>query len=261
MKFNSRNLSISPDARIGSNVRIGDGAVIYPGVELGDGCVVCNDVVVGEPLAAYYDDPGYRHPATRIGCGSLIRSHTIIYAGCRIGEEVATGHRVTIRENASIGDHCMIGTLSDIQSDVRMGSYCRLHSSVHIAQFCTMEDFVFFYPFSVMTNDPWPPSSDLRGGHIGSYTQIGVHAVILPGVRVGENCLVGANSVVSKTVPPHSLAVGDPARVLMDLRDYVAMGKGHPYPWMVRFDRGMPWEKIGFERWMQGHAEYGRPHD
>jgi acetyltransferase-like isoleucine patch superfamily enzyme len=152
-----------------------------------------------------------------------------------------------------IGANCAVGTLSDIQGNVKIGNYCRLHSNVHISQTCSMADFVFLYPFSVMTNDPCPPSKEIKGGHIASFTQVGVHAVILPGVRVGENCLIGANSVVGKSVPDFSLAMGDPVRVVMDLRKYIVMGKGRPYPWMNRFDRGMPWEGMGFDKWSQSH--------
>lgn len=250
MKFNNRNRTISPQARIGSNVRIGDNTVIYAGVEIADGSTICNDCIIGEPLAAYYHDESYRNPRTVIGGGALIRSHAILYAGCSFGEEFSTGHRVIVRENTSVGNHCSFGTFVDVQGDVCIGNYTRLHSNVHIAQGCTIDDFVFFYPFSVMTNDPWPPSNDLRGGHVRRYTQVGVHAVILPGVQVGENCLIGANALVTRNVPDYSIIAGEPARVLMDIRSFVALGKGKPYPWMYRFDRGMPWQGIGYEAWM-----------
>jgi acetyltransferase-like isoleucine patch superfamily enzyme len=180
-----------------------------------------------------------------------VRSHSIIYAGCTIGPRFSSGHRVTIRENSSIGEHCSIGTLSDIQGSAKIGRYCRLHSNVHIAQGCSMGDFVFLYPFSVMTNDPFPPSVDIKGGYIGNYSQVGVHAVLLPGIQVGENCLIGANSVVNRRVPDYSLAMGDPIKIVMDIRKYVVMGKGSPYPWMNRFERGMPWEGLGFDVWIQ----------
>lgn len=251
MKFDGRGVNISSKAKIGRNVRIGDGSAIYDNVEIGDNSVICNDCVIGEPLASYYHDADYVNPATVVGPDSLIRSHSIIYAECTLGACFSTGHRVTIRENSIIGEHSSIGTLCDIQGNVRIGKYCRLHSNVHISQKSSVGDFVFLYPFSVMTNDPYPPSLDTRGGHIGNYTQIGVHAIILPGVKVGENCLVAANSVVTKTVPDFSLVKGDPARVVIDIRKYVVIGKGTPYPWMSRFDRGMPWEGIGFDVWIQ----------
>ena len=251
MKFNNRNVFISPSAKIGRNVRIGDNTAIYDNVTIGDDTVICNDCIVGEPLAAYYGDPGYQNPPTLVGPGSVVRSHSIIYAACTIGPRFGSGHRVTIREHSSIGEGCSIGTLSDIQGYVKIGNRCRLHSNVHIAQGCSIGDFVFLYPFSVMTNDPCPPSTDINGGQIGNYSVVGVHAVILPNVRVGENCLIGANSVVNRRLPDYSLAMGDPAKVVMDLRKFVVMGKGNPYPWMKRFDRGMPWEGMGYDAWMQ----------
>lgn len=254
MKFDRRNIFVHPQVKLGRNVRIGDNSSIYEGVEIGDDSIICNDCVIGEPLAAYYRDPAYTNPRTVIGAGSLIRSHSIIYAGCMIGPGFSSGHRITIRENTTIGEHCSIGTLSDIQGDVRIGKYCRLHSNVHISQTSSIGDFVFLYPFAVMTNDPCPPSEDVHGGHIGSYTQVCVHAVILPGVQVGENCLIGANSVVSRNLPDFSLATGDPAKVVMDLRNYIVMGKGKPYPWMTRFSRGMPWEGVGYEAWKEENA-------
>lgn len=258
MKFNNRNVQISPKARIGANVKIGDNAVIYDHAEIGDDSVICNDCVIGEPLADYYRDPSYVNPPTVIGPRALVRSHAIIYAGCKIGSDFSTGHRVTIRENTVIGEHCSVGTLSDIQGSATLGKYCRLHSNVHISQTCSLGDFVFMYPYTVMSNDPCPPSHEVKGGHIGSYTQVGVHAVILPGVRVGENCLVGANSVVSKKTADFSLVMGDPAKVVMDIREYIVLGKGRPYPWMNRFDRGMPWEGIGFEAWMQQNTSVAK---
>jgi acetyltransferase-like isoleucine patch superfamily enzyme len=254
MKFNDKNVYVSPLAHLGKNVKIGDNSLIYDGVEIGDDCIICNDTVIGEPLTDYYYDTNYKNPPTIIGAGALIRSNTIIYAGCTIGRNFASGHRVTIREKTTIGEHCSIGTQSDIQGYVRIGNYCRLHSNVHISQTSSLGDFVFMYPYSVMTNDPYPPSEDIQGGRIDSFTQVGVHAVILPGINIGENCLVGANSLVSKSVPPFSLANGNPAQVIMDVRKYVAMGKGKPYPWMARFERGMPWAGIGFETWIAQQA-------
>lgn len=251
MKFNGLNVQVSPKAKVGRNVKLGDNVTIYDGVQIGDDSIICNDSVLGEPLPDYYRSEAYENPSTVIGGGALIRSHAIIYAGCTIGACFSSGHRITVRENTTIGDHCSLGTLVDIQGSTQLGKYCRLHSNVHLSQGSRVGDFVFFYPFSVMTNDPWPPSTDLRGGRVGSYTQVGVHAVILPGIHIGENCLIGANSVVTKAVPAFSVVSGDPGRVVTDIRDYVAMGKGRPYPWMKRFDRGMPWEGIGYAQWLE----------
>jgi acetyltransferase-like isoleucine patch superfamily enzyme len=255
MKLTGKNISISSRAKIGKNVQFGENVVVYDNVEIGDSAIICNDCVIGEPLASYYDDPEYQNPLTIIGRNSLVRSHAIIYAGCMIGDEFSTGHRVTIRENTIIGKNCSLGTLTDIQNNVRIGDYCRLHSNVHISAQCSLGNYVFMYPFSVMTNDPFPPSETIIGSHIGNYTQIAVHVVILPGIHIGEHCLIGASSVVTKKIPDYSLATGNPAIILRDVRKIRALGKGHPYPWPPRFSRGMPWDKIGYDAWFEAGQE------
>jgi acetyltransferase-like isoleucine patch superfamily enzyme len=59
----------------------------------------------------------------------------------------------------------------------------------------------------------------MRGPHIGKGAQIGVNVTILPFVKIGEGCLIGGGSVVSKDLPPFSLAYGNPARVVRDVRE------------------------------------------
>lgn len=250
--FNNNNVRISSKATIGKNVRIGDNTIIYDNVVLKDDVIVTHNCVIGEPLNDYYLNPKYENPGTIIGAKSLIRSHSIIYAGNMLGESVSTGHRVTLREYNTIGNNTVIGTLADIQGKVVIGEYCRIYSNAVIAQLCTIGNFVFIFPFVVMTNDPYPPSNDLKGGIISDYSQIAAHTTILSGVKVGMNCLIGANSVVKKNVPDYSLVMGNPAEVLMDIRKYAVLGKGRLYPWMHRFSRGMPWEHIGYEAWMGG---------
>lgn len=252
MMFNNFNVRISSKASIGRNVRIGDNTVIYDNVVVEDNVTIAHDCVIGEPLNAFYTNPEYGNPPTVIGKGTLIRSHAIIYAGNRLGEYVSTGHRVTLRENNIIGHHTVIGTLTDLQGNLTIGHYCRLYSNVHIAALSVLGNFVALYPYVVMTNDPYPPSNDLNGATIGDYTQVGTHSTILSGVHIGANCLIGALSVVSKSVPDFSLVMGEPAEIKMDVRKYVVLGKGHLYPWMKRFSRGMPWEKKGYEEWIAG---------
>jgi acetyltransferase-like isoleucine patch superfamily enzyme len=249
MKFTSQNVYISPRARIGQNVRIGDNATIYDNVELGDNTVIGTYAIVGEPLMAYYHHGvPYENPPTIIGRDSIIRSHSVVYAGCTIDEAFSCGHHTLIREASKIGAHCSLGSFADLEGCAQIGNYCRLHSNVHVSQQSALGDFVWMFPFSVIANDPYPPSHDIQGSYIGNYTQVCVHAVVLAGVRIGENCMVGAHSLVNKNLPDFSLASGNPLTV-RDIRKYSILGKGHVYPWMTRFDRGMPWEGIGYEEW------------
>ena len=257
MKFNNRNVVISPKAKIGENVRIGDNTVIYDNVEIGDNTTICNDCVLGEPLNSYYSDEHYKNPALKIGANSLIRSHSIFYAGSTFGNNLSCGHRVTVREHVEAGTHFGIGTLSDLQGYITFGDYCRLHSNVHIGQQSTIGNFVFIYPYVVFTNDPHPPSNICKGPTVGDYTQIAVHSVLLPMVTVGQNCLIGANTTVNKDFGDGLVIVGSPAKAVAavtEIKSKEIEGAMH-YPWMYHFERGMPWEGIGYDEWAKTARE------
>ena len=253
MKFNNKNIAISPSAKIGNNVKIGDNTVIYDNVVIGDNSIICNDCVIGEPLNSYYYDSNYENPTTFIGENAMIRSHNIIYAGNEIGKNFITGHRVTIRENTKIGNNCAFGTLCDIQGYSTFGEYCRLHSNVHIGMKSTIGNFVFIYPYVVFTNDPHPPSNICQGATVGDFTQIAVHSILLPAVTVGKNCLIGANSTVSKDFGDELVIAGVPAKVLCYVREIKSKEKEGTfhYPWVYNFERGMPWEGVGYDEWLK----------
>lgn len=252
MKFNQRNVQISPKATLGKNVKIGDNSSILDNVVIGDNTIIANDCIIGEPTNDYYYNKEYTNSKTIIGSGSLIRSHTIIYSGCTIGDSFSTGHRVTIRENMKIGNHCRVGTLSDLQGFSLMGDYCWLHSNVHIGQQSKIGNFVFIYPYTVFTNDPHPPSNICIGATVGDYSQIAVGVVLLPGVKIGKHVLIGAQSVVGKDVEDYQLAIGNPAKPVKDTRELKSKetGQSH-YPWPYNFERGMPWQGIGFDKWIE----------
>lgn len=251
-KFEGKNISISPSSKIGKNVKIGNNTIIYDNVEIGDNTIICNDCVLGEPLNDYYHNPDYVNPALIIGADSLVRSHSIFYAGSRIGEKLQTGHRVTVREYTIAGTNCSFGSYTDIQGKCKIGDYVRMHSYVNIGQESEIGDYVFLYPFSILTNDPTPPSNKLVGVKIGDYSQITTGSVLLPGTAIGTNCLVGANSTVGGKYEDFSFINGSPAIRVCDLRKAplfnIETGKRH-YPWQRNFLRGMPWETIGFEEW------------
>lgn len=250
MKFNNA-FKTGKNVSIGKNVQIGDGTVIYDNVSIGDDSIIANDCVIGEPLNDYYHNPNYVNPPTKIGRNSLVRSHTIIYAGSTFGDHFSTGHRATIRENTVMGDHCSVGTLCDIQGTVTFGSHCRLHSNAHVCQYSTVGNFVFIFPYVVFTNDPTPPSNTYKGPTVGDYSIISTGTLLMPGVKIGSNALIGAGSIVTRDIEDYMLALGSPAKPVRDVRDVKSRekeGESH-YPWMEHFDRGMPWEGTDFRTW------------
>jgi len=243
---------ISEQARLGSGVSIGANCIVYDNVEIGDGTVLGPNSILGEPLAAYYRDAAYDNPPLRIGRHNLFRAGAIVYAGSTTGDGVEFGHRVTVREQTEIGSHARIGTLCDIQGYCRIGTYSRLHSNVHIGQKSVVGEFVWIFPYVVLTNDPQPPSDILHGVVVDDFAVIATQAVVIAGVRIGRDALVGASAMVNKDVDPESVVVGVPARKLGSVRDIKSALNGEPaYPWREHFDRGMPWQGIVYEAWSQ----------
>ncbi|MBP7216026.1 MAG: hypothetical protein KBA46_01950 [Candidatus Omnitrophica bacterium] len=153
---------IASKARLGKGVIVGAHAIIYDNVELGDYCVVGPHVIIGEPDERFYESKAYRFSKTIIGNRALIRSGTIIYAGCSIGSFFRTGHYAVIREKTRIGDHCSFGTLAQSDGNCRIGNYVRIHYNAHICQKAIVGNFVWIYPYSILVNDLHPPCNQCK---------------------------------------------------------------------------------------------------
>lgn len=251
MKFNGKNIEIGKNVIIGKNVRIGDHTIIYDNVEIGDNTVIANHCVIGEPLNSYYTVAGYVNLSTYIGENSIIRSHNIIYAGSKFGKNLITGHKVVIREKASVGRNCQFGSYNDIQGECVIGDYVKCQSFVTIGQGSIIGNFNFFFPNVVLTNDPTPPSNDLTGVILGDYNVISTGSVLLPNCILKNNSLVSANSVVGGIFENDSFISGSPAKRIGNLSKmpfFNSSGKRH-YPWQNFFHRGMPWTESSFEEW------------
>ena len=160
---------------------------------------------------------------TSIGSGAHIRSHTVIYAGNRIGDNFQTGNKVNIRELNEIGNNVSVGTLSVIEHHVKIGDNVRIHSQVFIPEYSVIEDNAWLGHNDALTNAKYPVSpgvkQSLKGPVIRKWAKIGANATILPGVVIGENALVGAGSVVVHDVPDGAVVVGNPARIIKNISD------------------------------------------
>jgi acetyltransferase-like isoleucine patch superfamily enzyme len=166
---------------------------------------------------------------TVIGPNAIIGSHTVIYAGNRIGANFRAGHGVVIREWNEIGDDVSIGTHSNVEHHVKIGHRVRLHSNVFVPEYSILEDEAWVGPNVVMTNALYPRSPEakrtLRGPRLMTGSKIGANATILPGVTIGSNALVGAGSVVVRDVPDDKVVVGNPARIIKDVSELSAYSK------------------------------------
>lgn len=248
MKLNNitKNRIISQSAKIGSNVTISEGAIIYDNVEIGNNTYIGPNCIIGEPTVDYYYNiSDHIFIKTVIGCNSVIRAHTIIYENVIIGDYFQSGHFAIIRENNTIGHHTSFGSCSELPSGAIIGNYVRIHSKVMLSELNEIEDYVWIFPFVVLTNSKYPPHENLKTTHIKKYAQIFSHVVILPGITIGENAIIGAGALVTKDVDDERLIVGNPGKDVKSVRDIKGENGENVYPWKdyLKNFRGYPWQK------------------
>lgn len=244
------NCIIEDNVVIGDNAWIDSNTIIRSNVTLGASASVGANCILGENLMDFYRKRKTHYHPLVIGENALIRSGTTIYGDCTIGKNFQTGHNVTVREKAKIGDDVSIGTLSDIQGNCKIGNYVRMHSNVHIGQLSVIDDFVWIFPYVVLTNDPTPPSENFVGVHVCKFAIIATNSIIMPGIKIGQDALIGAGAIVTKNVDEYAVAVGNPAKLISDVRRIKNKITGEmAYPWRHHFSRAMPWDESDFVTW------------
>ncbi len=149
-----------------------------------------SEVFVHERGLCESDDVG---PRTRIW------AFAHVLAGARVGADCNVCDGVFIEDGAIVGDRVTVKCGVQLWKGVRL------------------EDDVFVGPNATFTNDPLPrsrqwldeyPRTVVRAG-----ASIGANATILPGLEIGQGAMVGAGAVVTRSVPPHAIVIGNPARI------------------------------------------------
>ena len=254
----SHTATVKENVIVGNNVVIEDncyidyGVIIRDNVHIKQGSFIGARCILGEYLMDFYSDKVNKVYPLIIGENSLIRSETIIYGNTTIGNNFQTGHKVTLRECSTIGNNVRIGTSSDVQKECIIGDYVSLHSNVFIGERSVIKNFVWIFPHVILTNDPTPPSETLAGVIIEDYAAVAAGSIILPGLTIGKESLIGAGSVVTKNVENYTVVAGNPAKKICLTRDIRNKLNGEQaYPWKYNFSRGMPWEELGYEQWLK----------
>lgn len=191
---------------------------VFPGVVLPDDAVVEAFVLIGKAPAL-----GVDAEPTTIGNSALIRSHSVIYAGCTIGDNFQCGHHVTIRESTEIGNGVSIGTGCVIEHHVVIEDRVRLHSNVFVPEFSVLRRGCWLGPNVVLTNAKYPLSPEAKQNLLGPTimpgAKIGANATLLPGVTIGRDSLIGAGTVVVRDVPDRAVVVGNPGDPIKTLAE------------------------------------------
>ena len=148
----------------------------------------------------------------------------IVFAGSAIGARVILGDQSCVRERVEIGDDVVLGRGSYVENDTTIGAMTKIQAEAYITAYSTLEEHVFIAPCVVTTNDNWMGRTEKRFGLVKGPTirrgaRIGGGATLCPGIEIGEEAFVGAGAVVTKDVPPRTVVVGNPARVLREVPD------------------------------------------
>jgi acetyltransferase-like isoleucine patch superfamily enzyme len=151
-------------------------------------------------------------------------SHLCIAPDVKLGKDVKLSQFINLY-GCEIGDETKIGAFVEIQKNAKVGKRCKISSHTFVCEGVTIEDEVFIGHGVTFTNDTYPRATTdgqlqtesdwhVETTLIKKGASIGSGATVLSKVTVGENAIVGAGSVVTKSVPPNTIVAGNPARQL-----------------------------------------------
>ncbi len=148
----------------------------------------------------------------------MIRIHpTAEVQSKAIGNDTIIWQHVIVLPNARIGNNCNINAFCFIENDVVIGNNVTVKCGVFLWDGITIDDFVQIGPNVTFTNDLYPRAKsafDIARTRVKQGASIGANATIIGGITLGEYCLIGAGSVVTKDVPNNTLWYGNPAKLM-----------------------------------------------
>lgn len=141
-----------------------------------------------------------------------------------LGDGTSVWHLAQVREQAVLGENCIVGRGAYIGTGVTLGDNCKVQNYALVYEPARLADGVFIGPAVVLTNDTYPrainPDGSIKSAHdwepvgvtIERGAAIGARATCVAPVTIGEWATVAAGAVVVKDVPAHALVAGVPAR-------------------------------------------------
>lgn len=210
---------IEKDAIIGDHVTIGNHVTIKEGTIINDGVEIHDKVTLGKKPSGHNllsQIPQKTENPLLIGENTTIGSHTIIYHGTTIMNDVYIADLASIREHVTIGEKSIIGRSATIENHTTIGIDVTIQTNAYITAHMTIEDEVFIGPSFSSSNDKYMGKGnfDLKGPTLKRGAKIGNNATLLPHITIGERAIVGAGAVVTKDIPKEITVIGNPAKPL-----------------------------------------------
>jgi acetyltransferase-like isoleucine patch superfamily enzyme len=215
-------VSIGKGVTIEKDVFISRGVIIYGNALIEEGTFIGENCIIGHPqrnelkkLIKKKDSAlNLRNPLVEIKQNCTIRSGSIIYSEVKMGANCQTGHHVMIREKTTIGNNTLVGTNTVIDGNVIIGENVSIQTGVYIPLYSKIGNHVFMGPFCKLTNDKYMMRKkfDLIGPTLEDYVSVGANSVILPGIKLKKNSIIGAGSVVTKDAEENQVLIGNPAK-------------------------------------------------
>ena len=135
-----------------------------------------------------------------------------------IGKGTRVWQFVVILSGARIGEDCNICSHSLIENNVVVGDRTTIKSGVQLWDGLRVGNDAFIGPNASFANDRFPRSRQKPDKFlvttIHDSASIGAGAVVLPGLEIGRNAMVAAGAVVTRSVPPNAVVVGNPAKIV-----------------------------------------------
>ncbi|WP_153339106.1 hypothetical protein [Nocardia aurantia] len=196
-------------------------AVVHGGAVLAERARVEEHAVIGKPEHGYA--VGRTYPgagaSTVLGTAAVIRCGAVIYANVEVGADTVIGHGSLLRTGVRVGADCVLGHHLCVERETRIGAAVRCSPGSHLTSSTWLADRVFLGAGVRTINDKtliWrDPHREPRlvAPRFDTGAKVGTGSVILAGVTIGAQALVGAGSLVTRDIPPGALAYGQPARV------------------------------------------------
>lgn len=147
----------------------------------------------------------------------FVHSHALCESE-NIGNNTRIWAFAHILPGARLGSECNVCDHVFIENDVVIGDRVTLKCGVQVWDGITIEDDVFIGPNVTFTNDLFPRSKvypkEFSRTIVRKGASLGANSTILPGISIGTNAMVGAGAVITRSIPPNAIVVGNPAKII-----------------------------------------------